>query len=80
MTDTEREQRVLQLLRSLDEWERSSKSTAGRSLKSTGESNARIATLEAELVQLGAQYRRKAGAFELVGLTKPGSGERLPDP
>ena len=78
MPDDRRTEDALKLLRLLAEWDVPLPAGEGV-LKSTGESNARIEDLEAQLAALGARYRRRGGRYVLEGFARRGRGERLPD-
>jgi hypothetical protein len=74
-----RNEDALKLLRLLDEWDVGPLPAGEGVSKSTGESNARIEDLEAQLAALGARYRRRGGKHVLEGFAERGRGERLPD-
>jgi hypothetical protein len=79
MKQTGDQRRIEQVLESLNEWERLSR-PAGEDqprLKSTGESEARIAELKRQLTELGAVFRWTGAEYVLVEVVDPGDGTEL---
>jgi hypothetical protein len=73
--------RITELLESLNEWERefgSARKDTPR-LKSTGESEGRIAELKRQLGALGASFRWDGTEYVLVEVVAPGAGGELPE-
>jgi hypothetical protein len=63
----------------LNEWERRARAAAQNEprLKSTGESEARIAELKRQLTEIGAIFRWTGTEYILVEVVGPGDGREL---